>query len=178
MIITALSQELIPQLQRIMELGAPYVRVRTYSDYWLYANLFSSSCPVALIDNTVVGAIIAFRSQDIPDDLYVQDVVTHPEHRHRGVARVLLEKVRRRAAEWGCARVYLTSEPENTTAHATWISLGFVNLPGDRMVGGVSVITDLKGPAKTARFMKLTWHHLRIPDRATGRAGQTPPDTY
>ncbi|MGH8545538.1 MAG: GNAT family N-acetyltransferase, partial [Gammaproteobacteria bacterium] len=63
MIVTALSQELIPQVQHIMELGTPYVRVRTHSDYWLYANLFSSSCPVALIDNSLVGAVIAFRSQ-------------------------------------------------------------------------------------------------------------------
>lgn len=139
-----------------MELGTPYVRVRTHSDYWLYANLFSSSCPVALIDNSLVGAVIAFRSQDIPDDLYVQDVVTHPEHRNRGVARTLLEKVQRRAAEWGCTRVYLTSEPGNTAAHDTWMSLGFVNLPGDHMVGEVSVITDLKGPTKDRAVYEIS----------------------
>lgn len=156
MIVAALSQELIPQVQHIMELGAPYVRVRTHSDYWLYANLFSSSCPVALIDNSLVGAVIAFRSQDIPDDLYVQDVVTHPEHRNRGVARTLLEKVQRRAAQWGCTRVYLTSEPGNTAAHDTWMSLGFVNLPGDHMVGEVSVITDLKGPTKDRAVYEIS----------------------
>lgn len=104
----------------------------------------------------MVGAIIAFRSQDIPDDLYVQDIVTHPEYRNRGVARTLLEKVQKRAAEWGCARVYLTSEPENTAAHAAWMSLGFVNLPGDHMVGGVSVIADLKGPAKDRAVYEIS----------------------
>lgn len=71
MIVLALSQGLIQQVQDLMELGAPHVRVRTQSDYWLYANLFSSSCPVALVDNTVVGAVIAFRSQDKPNDVYI-----------------------------------------------------------------------------------------------------------
>lgn len=155
MIVVALSQELIQQVQDLMKLGAPYVRVRTQSDYWLYANLFSSSCPVALIDNTVVGAVIAFRSQDKPVDVYVQDVMTHPEHRNSGIARTLLGEVCRQATEWGCVRLYLTSEPENAAAHATWISLGFANLPGDRTVAGVSVVRDFKGPGRDRAVYQL-----------------------
>ncbi|WP_239335324.1 N-acetyltransferase [Frankia sp. CiP3] len=131
-----------------MELGAPYVRVRTGSDYWLYARLFSSSCPVGLVGDQVAGAVIAFRSQDDPSDVYVQDVVTHPDHRGRGVARKLLTAVRNRATEWGCAQLYLTSEPENTAAHAAWTSMGFVNLDGDILVDEVSVTRDFKGPGK------------------------------
>lgn len=156
MIVAALSQELIQQVQDLMRLGAPYIRVRTYSDYWLYANLFSSSCPVALIDDTVVGAVIAFRSQDKAEDVYVQDVMTHPEHRNRGIARTLLECVRQRAADWGCHRLYLTSEPENIAARATWVSLGFVNLPGDRTTVGISIISNFKGPGKDRAVYQLS----------------------
>ena len=53
--ITALSQDLTADLLTLMNLGAPYVRARTPSDYWLYARLFSSTCPVALLDGAVVN---------------------------------------------------------------------------------------------------------------------------
>ncbi|MGF1645332.1 MAG: GNAT family N-acetyltransferase [Kineosporiaceae bacterium] len=145
--ITTLRQDLIPQVYALMELGKPYARARTHSDHWLYARLFSSTCPVALIDADVAGAVIAFRSQDNPSDVYVQDVIVHPGHRTRGVATVLLAAVRDGAAAWGCQRLYLTSEPENTAAHAAWLSMGFVNAPGE-------------GP----RGCRWTWPPARSPD--------------
>jgi GNAT superfamily N-acetyltransferase len=128
----------------LMELGAPYVRARTSSDYWLYASLFASTCPVALIDDHLAGAVIAFRSQENPDEIYIQDVMTHPAYRRRGVTRALLDAIRGKALEWGCRRLYLTSEPDNAPARATWTALGFRNLPGDYTVGEVSVTTDYK----------------------------------
>lgn len=155
MIITPLRQELIPQVMRLMELGAPYIRARTYSDYWLYSRLFSSSCPVALAGDSVVGAVVAFRSQEDPEDVYVQDVMTHPAHRRKGVATALLDTVRKRAKEWGCVRIYLTSEPENTAAGAAWASLGFVNVPGDLVVCGMSVVSGFKGPGKDRAIFQM-----------------------
>jgi hypothetical protein len=78
MIITPFRAALIPAVEHLIGLGAPYVRRRTSSDYWLYAELFSSTCPVAVNHDDVFGIVIAFRSQDTPGDVYVQDVVTHP----------------------------------------------------------------------------------------------------
>lgn len=153
--IVPLDVELAPKVLALMELGEPYVRPRTPSDYWLYARLFSSTCPVAFVGESLAGAVIAFRSQDDPAEVYVQDVMTHPEHRRSGVTRALLEDVRSRAAEWGCRRVYLTSEPENVAAHATWTALGFTNMPGDYVVSGVSVIADYKGPGKDRSVYEL-----------------------
>ncbi|WP_084497239.1 GNAT family N-acetyltransferase [Nocardia amamiensis] len=92
---------------------------------------------------------IAFRSQDAPDDIYLQDVITHPGHRQRGITRMLINTVADRGRDWECRRLYLTSEPENRAAHATWITLGFTNVPGDHTIDEVSVITDYKGPGKT-----------------------------
>ena len=153
--VTPLSQDLIPQVIDLMDLGAPYIRARTSSDYWLYARLFSSSCPVAVIDGAVVGAVMAFRSQEDPQDVYVQDVMTHPEHRRQGIAATLLGMVAKRATEWGCTRLYPTSEPDNTAAHTLWTSIGFRNLPGDLMIGGVSVIRAFKGPGKDRAVFQL-----------------------
>lgn len=149
MIIEPLSADRIGQVIDLMGTGTPYITPRTWSDYWLYATLFSATCPVAVAEDTVLGAIIAFRSQDHPEDIYLQDVITHPDHRRRGITGLLLDAVRAQGKTWGCARLYLTSEPDNTTAHATWTTLGFTNTPGDDTVNGISVITDYKGPGKT-----------------------------
>lgn len=157
MIVTPLHPERIGEVLRLMELGEPYVSARTLSDYWLYATLFSSTCPIAFDDdNTIVGAVIAFRSQDDPADIYVQDVMAHPDHRRRGITRALLRSVRSQAEEWGCQRLYLTSEPDNQAAHASWTALGFANVPGDYEINGVSVITDFKGPSRNRAVYQLT----------------------
>lgn len=154
--VTPLRQDLIPPVIQLLERGAPYIRPRTYSDYWLYAELFSSTCPVALDGDTIAGVVIAFRSQEIPQDIYIQDVMAHPDHRQKGVAHRLLDTVRTRAVQWGCLRMYLTSEPDNAIANATWSALGFKNLPGDHVVNGVSVITDFKGPGRNRAVYELS----------------------
>lgn len=147
--IVALNQDLVPAVMELMKLGEPYIRVRTQSDYWLYAHLFASTCPVAMTDNgEIIGSLIAFRSQDHPEDVYIQDLVTHPGHRRQGVAKALLDHLSARAARWGCARLSLTSEPDNEIAHATWTSLGFRNIPGDRTENEIHVISGFKGPGK------------------------------
>jgi GNAT superfamily N-acetyltransferase len=153
--IVRLGQDLIPEVIALMERGAPYIRPRTASDYWAYARLFSSTCPLALVDEQVVGAVMAFRSQDDPDDVYVQDVMVDPDHRREGIAHQLIVSVRDRATAWGCRRLYLTSEPANTAAHATWLALGFTNVAGDVVIGGVSVKVDFKGPGKDRAVYEL-----------------------
>ncbi|MBF6278711.1 MULTISPECIES: GNAT family N-acetyltransferase [Nocardia] len=148
--VSPLSIEYINKVHDLMELGEPFIRARGLSDYWLYAELFSSTCPVMIDENNALtGAVIAFRSQDNPAEVYIQDVMIHPDHRQQGIARALLNSVRTQAEKWGCERIYLTSEPENRAAHATWITLGYVNVPGDHEIGGVSVTTDYKGPGRS-----------------------------
>lgn len=153
--IAALSQDLTEPVRQLMDLGAPFIRARTPSDYWLYACLFSSTCPVALVDDILVGALIAMRSQDDPSEIYIQDVIIHPDQRRKGVAGALVEVVRKRAQEWGCRRIYLTSEPENMPAYATWTSRGFTNVDGDYTIGKVAITKDFKGPGKDRAVFEL-----------------------
>lgn len=149
----------VPRIGEVIDLmgtGAPYVTPRTSSDYWLYATLFSGTCPLAVVDEAITGAVVAFRSQDNPGDIYIQDVITHPDHRRQGITRALIAAVAERGTGWGCRRLYLTSEPDNHTARAVWTTLGFTNIPGDHTIDGISVITDYKGPGKTrAVYEKL-----------------------
>ncbi len=154
--IDSLRQRDIPEVMALMDLGGPYLVPRTASDYWLYAKLFSTTCLVARIDGELVGAVMAFRSQDEPDDVYIQDVVTHPAHRRAGIATALLAALRERAERLGAPRLYLTSEPGNTAAHATWTRLGFTNVSGDRTVEGVSVIDDYKGLGRHRAVYELS----------------------
>jgi GNAT superfamily N-acetyltransferase len=147
-LITPLNVSLIPSVEEFLATGAPYIRVRTSSDYWMYAELFSTTCPIAIAQGEVLGAAIAFRSQDLPADIYIQDVMSHPGHRREGITRALIEVIQNRAIVWGCTRLYLTSEPDNRAAHATWLALGFANIPGDCVVDDVSVISNYKGPGK------------------------------
>jgi GNAT superfamily N-acetyltransferase len=154
--ITFLSQDMIPAVIALLEQGAPYVRPRTPSDYWMYATLFSTTCPIAFLGDQPAGTVMAFRSQDNPEDLYVQDVMTHPLHRRAGIATALLDVVTTQGRAWGCRRLYLTSEPENSAAHHTWSTLGFTNLPGDQEeIHGVHVISNYKGPGKHRAVYEL-----------------------
>ncbi|MEV4197548.1 GNAT family N-acetyltransferase [Micromonospora globbae] len=148
MMIAPLTVDRIPDVEKLLALGEPYIKLRGSSDYWLYAKLFSTTCPVAVLNGEVVGCVIAFRSQDDPAEIYLQDVMTHPDHRRRGITRALVDEVRRQGSRWGCQRLYLTSEPVNRPAHAAWLALGFVNVEGDSQVDGVSLISNYKGPGK------------------------------
>ncbi|WP_206074627.1 GNAT family N-acetyltransferase [Antribacter gilvus] len=145
MILEPLTVGRIEAVMALTVTGAPFVRTRSRSDYWLFATLFSSTCPVMVVDHDVVGSVVAFVSQETPADLYVQDVVTSSGHRRRGVAGRLLSAVAERGRELGCSRMYLTSEPENYGAHAAWLSLGFENVPASRKVEGMFVTPDFKG---------------------------------
>lgn len=153
--IVNLSQHLTDDVLKLMDQGAPYIRARTPSDYWLYARLFTSTCPVAVIDEVVVGAVIAMRSQEDPSEIYIQDAMTHPDHRRKGIAAALIEVVSRRGNEWGCQRIYLTSEPDNTAAYAAWTSMGFVNTAGDYTANGLAITRNFKGPGKDRAVFEL-----------------------
>ncbi|MGO4617003.1 hypothetical protein AB4305_20270 [Nocardia sp. 2YAB30] len=63
--------------------------------------------------------------------------------------------MRSQAEEWGCERLYLTSEPENQAAHTSWTALGFDNVPGDREINGISIITDFKAPGRSRSVYEL-----------------------
>ncbi|MCY1141476.1 GNAT family N-acetyltransferase [Actinoplanes sp. Pm04-4] len=154
--IVALNDALISDVEDLMALGEPYVRARTSSDYWLYSALFSTTCPVALTDDRVVGAIIAMRSQDDPRDVYIQDVMTDPAHRGQGIAAALLQSITVQANVWQCRRIYLTSEPDNHAAAMAWHKVGFINIPGDHVVDGVQVISNFKGRGKDRAVYELT----------------------
>ncbi|WP_335989941.1 GNAT family N-acetyltransferase [Glycomyces sp. MUSA5-2] len=148
--LTDLTLDLAGPVRDLMAAGAPFVRARDDSDYWLYATHFADTCPVVLDDEgVVVAAAIAVQSQTRPGEIYLQDLMVDAGHRRQGMARMLVGQLRAVAAERGCTRITLTSAPENHVAHRAWMRLGFTNRPGDQVTAeGVEVITDFKGVGK------------------------------
>jgi ribosomal protein S18 acetylase RimI-like enzyme len=100
------------------------------------------------VDETAVAFIVAFRGQDDPDELYIQDVAVGRGFRQQGYGRLLVEDVITTAKSWGIGRAWLTSEAENTAARDAWRRMGFVNLPADRQINGIWVTPGLKGPGR------------------------------
>jgi ribosomal protein S18 acetylase RimI-like enzyme len=155
MIITTLNQDLINEVEQLMSLRRPFVRARSQSDYWLYAHLFSSTCPIVLMEGKVGGVVIAFRDQENPKEIYVQDLMVHPAHRKKGIAKKLMTRIQERAMDWDCTRIWLTSEVENTAAQALWSSMGYCNKEGDKIADGVSLVTDFKGKGRDRAVYEL-----------------------
>ena len=136
--------------------AGPYVTARTLSDYWLYARLFSSTCLCVRSDGRPVAAVIAFRDQTPGvDEIYIQDVAVHPDHRRQGHGEALLEELHRRACDWSIGRLWLTSEAENAGAMKLWIKVGYVNSEADYEEHGVWLTRDLKGPGRHRAVYEL-----------------------
>ena len=108
-----------------------------------------------LDDGDFLGHVLRMHGNELRKAGRAGSAIAHPRHRRRGITRELLRSVRSQAEVWGCRRLYLTSEPGNEVAHASWAALGFVNVSGDREVDGVSVITDFKGRGRSRAVYEL-----------------------
>ncbi len=56
---------------------------------------------------------------------FIENVVTHAEHRDQGLAKVLLAEAEARAWSAGCYRIMIVSGNHNKTAHATYAAAGY-----------------------------------------------------
>lgn len=81
-------------------------------------------------DDTIVGTFTLY----ILDNLghrgtpfaVVESVITHPDHRRKGVGRSMMLKAMEIAAERGCYKLVLSSDIKREGAHTFYDRLGFV----------------------------------------------------
>lgn len=59
---------------------------------------------------------------------FIENVVTHADHRGRGHAKALLAKAEARAWAAGCYRIMIVSGNHNTGAHATYAAAGYAGI--------------------------------------------------
>ena len=116
------------------------VRLAVANDYPRYAALFPElgvDDPIPseevftsrLLPTTIVterdGAVVGYAYfQRLNDTVYVRNVVTDPGHRRRGVGRVLMQELERRARAAGATRWCLNVKPENVAARALYEEFG------------------------------------------------------
>jgi ribosomal-protein-alanine N-acetyltransferase len=77
---------------------------------------------VARRGEAIAGALVAWV---VADEVHVLDVATHPAHRRRGVARVLVTDLLALAHARGARHLYLEVRRSNAAAIALYRSLGF-----------------------------------------------------
>ncbi len=99
-----------------------------FSDPWSEASVASelenplSLWLVALVDGQVAGYV---GSQAVLDAADVMNVAVAPEHRRRGLARLLLTELERRLAARGVTSLALEVRPSNEAARALYAALGY-----------------------------------------------------
>lgn len=153
----SITEDDLATVEELFISAGPYVTARGPSDYWLYARLFGQTCLCVRIDGSAVAVVIAFRDQTPGvNEIYIQDVAVHPDYRGRGLAKLLLEELHRRACLWGVERVWLTSEADNTPAMKLWLRLGYVNIEADYDQDGVWLTENLKGPGRDRAVYELS----------------------
>ncbi len=62
------------------------------------------------------------------DELHVLNIATHPDHRRRGYARILLEEMLRLAHQNAAREVHLEVRPSNQAARRLYERLGFTQV--------------------------------------------------
>jgi GNAT superfamily N-acetyltransferase len=91
---------------------------------------------VAELDGAVVAYAVSFITYSTflaRPTLFLEDIFVHPEARRRGVARALVESLRRRAADLGCGRFEWMVLDWNADALAFYEGLGAERLDSWRL---------------------------------------------
>jgi ribosomal protein S18 acetylase RimI-like enzyme len=93
-----------------------------------YGQLVAQFSPVAVTRGMVVGTVLTVAQApwpDTPEGLFVIEVITHPHHRRRGLAKAGVWWAATRAQKQGFSTLALRVESENSGAVALYRELGF-----------------------------------------------------
>jgi len=82
----------------------------------------NSCCLVIRLSTEVLGYIIGWF---VLDELHVLNVAVHPRHRRKGLARILLDDLQRRAKERDCRGATLELRASNEAALGLYQGSGF-----------------------------------------------------
>ncbi|MEJ6394905.1 GNAT family N-acetyltransferase [Gymnodinialimonas sp. 2305UL16-5] len=91
---------------------------------------YPGSCVLLAIDGdmpvaTVTLIIVPNMTRQGAPYAFIENVVTHADHRGRGHAKALLAVAERRAWEAGCYRIMIVSGNHNEAAHETYHAAGY-----------------------------------------------------
>ncbi|WP_349407432.1 GNAT family N-acetyltransferase [Pseudalkalibacillus sp. SCS-8] len=96
-------------------------------------------------DDHIVGFLIGFRSQTREDEAYIHLIGVHPDFRKLGLGRKLYHTFFAKVQEMNINKVYAITSPINEHSILFHRQMGFLIIPGDEEVNGVSVQTNYDG---------------------------------
>lgn len=134
-----------------------FLTQRTWSDYWSYYKFFNNTCYVYVVDDKVVGFLIAYINQKNTCQIYIQDMGVRKKYRRNGFATELLQKLFKFAESNDITSIVLTSEKENESAMKLWEKTGFENIPDEDTYekNGIHLINKGPGMDRTLFTKKL-----------------------
>lgn len=107
---------------------------------------FRDTSFVAEHKGVIVGFLIGFLSQTIPDEAYIHFAGVHPDFRRKGLGRDLYERLFDAARKDGCRIVRSVTSPVNRTSIAFHLRMGFRMEEGDAAIDGIAFTRDYDGP--------------------------------
>jgi GNAT superfamily N-acetyltransferase len=116
---------------------------------------FRSTSFVVEEDGTIIGFLIGFVSQTFPDQAYIHFVGIHPDHRNRGLGRLLYSQFFKTAGGLGCTTIRSITSPVNNSSIAFHTRMGFQieQITGEEGGVGCTLDYELKGEARV-QFVK------------------------
>lgn len=81
-----------------------------------------ATCTIAQYNTTAVGYIL---SRTVLDECEIQSLAVHPNHRHHGIARTLIENTETTLIQNGGKHIFLETATDNTPAQTLYQSMGY-----------------------------------------------------
>lgn len=109
---------------------------------------FEHFCGTSFIvehDDKIVGFLIGFLSQTLPDQAYIHFVGVHPDYRKQGIGRELYERFFMLMRQNNCKVVRCVTSPVNTSSVAFHTRMGFQIVPQDTSMDGIPYCADYDG---------------------------------
>jgi len=96
--------------------------------YKIMLRYFGSTCLIAEYENSIVGFLMGFRSQNQEGTYFFWQIGVSPKMQGMGIGPLLLEKAEAKCRQTGCKRIELTIDPENSHSQKLFESAGYRNI--------------------------------------------------
>ncbi|MBC2838472.1 GNAT family N-acetyltransferase [Robiginitalea sp. SC105] len=92
------------------------------------AQSHSGSLYFLLLEDGEAAGYFAVENQG--ENLFLSKIYVLKSHRGRGLARAAMDRIRQLARQWGCQRIALTVNKDNTASIAAYQRMGFIKGEG------------------------------------------------
>jgi GNAT superfamily N-acetyltransferase len=118
--------------------------------YHIMTLYFRDTCFVAEDRGKVIGYLLGFRSQVVPEHAIMHLIQVEPKLRGVGVGRRLFNMFEAEVRSRGCKKIYTTLRPENSLGAKFHEGMGFSIVKEGHTVdvSGVPALKDFNGPGK------------------------------